>query len=47
VNSSFTTCNDTTNFPVVNPGDEIGMKIDTGTSGAAARAIWAFDLVSP
>lgn len=47
VTSGGLTCSDFINFPPVNVGDEIGMKIDTGVSGAAARAIWAFDLEYP
>lgn len=47
VSSGNSSCLDVANSFVVAPGDEIGIKLATGSTGAASRVSWAFELVSP
>lgn len=41
------TCSDTVNTYSVSPGDEIGIKIDTGATTGSAKVTWAVELESP
>lgn len=47
VTNGNSSCTDVANSFVVAPGDEIGIKLATGTTGAASRVSWAFELISP
>lgn len=45
--SSGTTCSDSANTVVVNPGDEIGIQVATGSSTGSAKVSWAVELEAP